>query len=92
MQNARNGLLLDQIDRQIIIEFYKKSESKSKLWIWWHKNVIVSRYEGLKSSRELDRSYNIMMTEIIKSSYFKAISKLDKWLYSHFIRARKLTF
>ena len=48
----KSSLLFDQIERQIIREFYEKSKTKSKSWIWWHKNSIVTRFESLKAKRD----------------------------------------
>jgi hypothetical protein len=69
-----SGLLFDQISRQIILEFYEKSKTKSSLWIWWHKNIIVTCYEALKAQRDFDKSLNKSIKE---SLLFKFIAKLD---------------
>lgn len=41
-------LILDSIERIIIINYYKNPG-------YWRKNIIVQQYETLKSKRELDR-------------------------------------
>ena len=78
---SKSGLLFDQISRQIIIEFYEKSKTKSKSWIWWNKNIIVTRYETLKVQRDFDKALNKSIKE---SLLFKLIAKLDRWLSYHF--------
>jgi hypothetical protein len=78
---SKSGLLFDQISRQIILEFYEKSKTKSKSWIWWHKNSIVTRFETLKAQRDFDKSLNKSIKE---SLLFKLIAKLDRWLSCHF--------
>ncbi len=55
---SKSGLLFDQIERQIIREFYEKSKTKSKSWIWWHKNSIVTRFESLKAKRDFYKAIN----------------------------------
>jgi adenylate kinase family enzyme len=78
---SKNGLLFDQISRQIIREFYEKSKTKSKTWIWWHKNLIVTCFETLKAQRDFDKALNKSIKE---SLLFKLITKLDRWLSYHF--------
>ena len=78
---SKSGLLFDQISRQIICEFYEKSKTKSKSWIWWHKNSIVTRFETLRAQRDFDKALNKSIKE---SLLFKLITKLDRWLSYHF--------
>jgi hypothetical protein len=78
---SKSGLLFDQISRQIILDFYEKSKTKSRSWIWWHQNSIVTRFELLKAQRDFDKA---MKKSIKESLLFKLISKLDKWLSYHF--------
>jgi len=78
---SKSGLLFDQISRQIIIEFYEKSKTKSKSWIWWNKNIIVTQYETLKAQRDFDKAIKKSFEE---SLLFKLMAKLDKWLSHHF--------
>jgi hypothetical protein len=70
------GLLLDYWERQIILDFYKRCETKSKWWKWWHSNIIVDRYEQLKAKRNFDRDFS----EMINNSF---IGKFSNWLDSH---------
>lgn len=71
---ARNSdLLFDQINRKIIREFYEQSKTKSKLWIWWNKNIIVTRYESLKDKRDLDKEINRSIKDLF---IFKLITKM----------------
>lgn len=61
-----NKLLLNEIERQIIIGFYEKSKSKSKLWIWWHKSITVSNYEILKAKRDFWKSIDADIEKLFK--------------------------
>jgi hypothetical protein len=56
-------------------------KTKSKSWIWWHKNSIVSRFEMLKSQKDFDKE---IQKSIQESLLFKLIAKLDRWLSYHF--------
>lgn len=49
------GLLFDSIERQIIIDFYKRCKTKSKFWKWWHSNIIIDRYESLKALKDAEK-------------------------------------
>ena len=71
---SKSGLLFDQIERQIIREFYEKSKTKSKSWIWWHKNSIVTRFETLKAKRNLDKA----IKKLFEESLFLKLIKKDK--------------
>lgn len=70
------GLLFDYIERQIILDFYKRCETKSKRWKWWHSNIIVDRYERLKALKDAEKVFS----EKINKSF---IGKLSRWLDSH---------
>ena len=72
---SKSGLLFDQIERQIIREFYEKSKTKSKSWIWWHKNSIVTRFESLKTRRNF---YKAIKKSFDESLLFKLMAKLDR--------------
>lgn len=56
-------ILFDQVSRKIIIDFYSRSKGKSKLWIWWNKNIIVTNYESIKAKKEMD----IQLKKLFKS-------------------------
>ena len=71
----KSSLLFDQIERQIIREFYEKSKTKSKSWIWWHKNPIVTRFEALRAKRNF---YKAIKKSFEKSLLFKLMAKLEK--------------
>lgn len=77
----KGGLLFDQISRQIILDFYSKSKEKSKFWIWWNRNAIVTRYETIKVQHIFDKS---VKKWIEKSLVFRLIAKIDRYLYYHF--------
>ena len=51
MKTTKN-ILISQVDRQIIIEFYRESKTKSKLWIWFYTPMVVSQYEIMKAKKE----------------------------------------
>ena len=70
---SKSGLLFDQIERQIIREFYEKRKTKSKSWIWWHKNSIVTRFETLKAKRNLDKA----IKKLFEESLFLKLMKKD---------------
>ena len=72
---SKSGLLFDQIERQIIREFYEKSKTKSKTWIWWHKNPIVTHFESLKAKRNF---YKAIKKSFEESLLFKLMAKLDR--------------
>ena len=72
---SKSGLLFDQIERQIIREFYEKSKTKSKTWIWWHKNQIVTHFESLKAKRNF---YKAIKKSFEESLLFKLMAKLDR--------------
>ena len=74
---SKSGLLFDQIERQIIREFYEKSKTKSKSWIWWHKNSIVTRFETLRAKRNLDKAIKKLFEE---SLFLKLMKKLDRFI------------
>jgi hypothetical protein len=74
---SKSGLLFDQIERQIIREFYEKSKTKSKSWIWWHKNSIVTHFESLKAKRNF---YKAIKKSFEKSLLFKLMAKLDRFI------------
>jgi len=74
---SKSGLLFDQIERQIIREFYEKSKTKSKSWIWWHKNPIVTHFESLKAKRNF---YKAIKKSFEKSLLFKLMAKLDRFI------------
>lgn len=59
-KSARNycGLLFDSVERKIILDFYKKCETKSKIWKWWHSNIIIDRYESLKALKDAEKVFN----------------------------------
>ena len=69
---SKSGLLFNQIERQIIREFYEKSKTKSKSWIWWHKNSIVTRFETLRAQRNF---YKAIKKTLDESLLFKLMSK-----------------
>ena len=69
---SKNKMIFDTIERQIILDFYKESETKSNFWIWWHKNVIVSRYETIKAQRDF---YKTLIQEMQKSMFYKVFYK-----------------
>ena len=70
----KSGLLFDQIERQIIREFYEKSKTKSKSWIWWHKNSIITRFESLKAKRNFYKA----IKKLFEESLFLKLMKKDK--------------
>ena len=72
---SKSGLLFDQIERQIIREFYEKIKTKSKTWIWWHKNPIVTRFETLRAQRNF---YKAIKKSFDESLLFKLMAKLDR--------------
>jgi len=80
-ENPQLHKLFDQIERQIVRKFYEKSKTKSKSWIWWNKNIIVTRFETLKAQRDFDKAIKKSFKE---SLLFKLMAKLDKWLSHHF--------
>lgn len=69
----RKHLLFNSFERRIIIDFYERSKTKSKLWIYFHKNQLVSRFELLKAKKDLN---NAVMDDFKENSIFKLFRKL----------------
>ncbi len=76
MENTKRYLLLDQISRQIVIKFRRESEAKSKLWIWWNKNIIVTQHENTKAIRNLDKSL-----KELEQSLYNAVERICKLIH-----------
>ena len=69
----RKHLLFNSFERRIIIDFYERSKTKSRLWIYFHKNQLVSRFELLKAKKDLN---NAVMDDFKENSIFKLFRKL----------------
>lgn len=72
--NTKKRLLFDQIDRQIIKEFYEKSKTKSKIWVWWKKPIIVAQYERSKAEQKAAKECKEGLEKV-----FSVICVLDKY-------------
>jgi hypothetical protein len=71
---SKRSLLFDCIERQIIIDFYKKCETKSKWWKWWNSNTIINRYEQLKALRDFERCIFEMIDKALKYNEYETIN------------------
>ena len=69
----RKRLLFNSFERRMIIGFYERSKTKSKLWIYFHENQLVSRFEGLKAKKDLN---NAIMEDLKECFIFKLFRKL----------------
>ena len=69
----RKRLLFNSFERRIIIDFYERSKTKSKLWIYFNENQLVSRFEGLKAKKDLN---NAIMEDFKECFIFKLFRKL----------------
>jgi hypothetical protein len=64
--------LFDEIDRKVIIEFYKESKRRGAWWTWRNENSIVTRYEQIKAFRDFERTCYKNRKQIIATILYLA--------------------
>ena len=64
--------LFDEIDRKIIIEFYKERKRRGAWWAWRNENSIVTRYEQIKAFRDFERACYKNRKQIIATILYLA--------------------
>ena len=68
--------LFDEIDRKIIIEFYKESKRRGAWWTWRNENSIVTQYEQIKAFRDFERACYRNRKQIIATILYLAFVSL----------------
>ena len=74
-------ILIDRIDRQIIIHFYREASFRGGCWVLNNKPMIASNLELSRSFRDFDR----LIQKALDRSYGRFVNWLSKQLEKRWI-------